>query len=429
MNRFFTLLLAASYLPAVGQSEYCLEGTVWDDELGGCVSVILNSADINNDGCVQLGDLLDLLTAYGDCGDEESAWQCGDPLGYQGYEYGTVQIGEQCWFAQNLDSENFRLGSPIPTNLSGSDWQGTTNAAFAEYPSSSFGFLPEFGNLYNWYAILGDSLCPQGWHVSTQDDWAALDDHSPNEPGTSLKSSVFWDGTDDFGFNGLPGGYREGESYFDGGDNAGYWWMLADDFESTYNFSLSDKEGFYCSGYTPGDCEVVEVDGELALSTLAYSTGGGLNIINSPEMVSTTPNSSVITFRLKLTGLSYTSATYNLKLKCNPYAIGGSNWLYFGQTVYSTSALYFPGQPEDWMEITVDLTGLDYEQFHFAWVLEWTSQSGSPKGIYLDRVTFFHGDEAYPQASFLETGNTEIGALDMPSKTNGYSIRCVQDPQ
>ena len=70
MNRFFTLLLAASYLPAVGQSEYCLEGTVWDDDLGGCVSVILNSADINNDGCVQLGDLLDLLTAYGDCGDD-----------------------------------------------------------------------------------------------------------------------------------------------------------------------------------------------------------------------------------------------------------------------------------------------------------------------------------------------------------------------
>ena len=31
--------------------------------------------DINLDGCVQLNDLLDLLSAYGDCGAEESMWQ------------------------------------------------------------------------------------------------------------------------------------------------------------------------------------------------------------------------------------------------------------------------------------------------------------------------------------------------------------------
>ena len=43
-------------------------------------------ADINNDGCVQLNDLLDLLSAYGNCSAEESPWQCGDPLEYQGYD-------------------------------------------------------------------------------------------------------------------------------------------------------------------------------------------------------------------------------------------------------------------------------------------------------------------------------------------------------
>ena len=63
MNRFSTLLLVASCLTAVGQSEYCLEGTVWDDEMQGCV--VANPADINFDGCVQLNDLLDLLGAYG----------------------------------------------------------------------------------------------------------------------------------------------------------------------------------------------------------------------------------------------------------------------------------------------------------------------------------------------------------------------------
>ena len=35
-------------------------------------------------------------------GGAETAWQCGDLLEYQGYDYETVQIGEQCWFAENL---------------------------------------------------------------------------------------------------------------------------------------------------------------------------------------------------------------------------------------------------------------------------------------------------------------------------------------
>ena len=47
---------------------FCGEGTVWDIATSTCISA--NTADINNDGCVQLNDLLDLLTAYGDCGAE-----------------------------------------------------------------------------------------------------------------------------------------------------------------------------------------------------------------------------------------------------------------------------------------------------------------------------------------------------------------------
>ena len=73
---------------------YCGQGTVWDPSQEMCIGD--GSGDINLDGCVQLNDLLDLLSAYGNCGAEESAWQCGDPLEYQGYEYQTVQIGERC---------------------------------------------------------------------------------------------------------------------------------------------------------------------------------------------------------------------------------------------------------------------------------------------------------------------------------------------
>ena len=106
------------------------EGMYWDWELSGCYNI--NPADINLDGCVQL-DLLDLLSAYGDCGAEESTWQCGEPLEYQGYDYETVQIGEQCWFAENLRSENYENGDAIPSNVSDSEWSSTTSGAVALY--------------------------------------------------------------------------------------------------------------------------------------------------------------------------------------------------------------------------------------------------------------------------------------------------------
>ena len=64
MNRFFTLLLAASCLTAVGQSEYCLEGTVWDEMLQGCVPTTECTllADLDDNGNVGTTDLLFLGT-------------------------------------------------------------------------------------------------------------------------------------------------------------------------------------------------------------------------------------------------------------------------------------------------------------------------------------------------------------------------------
>ena len=44
----------------------CLDGQNWDWALNGCV--ITNPSDANFDGCVQLEDLLDLLSVYGSCG-------------------------------------------------------------------------------------------------------------------------------------------------------------------------------------------------------------------------------------------------------------------------------------------------------------------------------------------------------------------------
>ena len=195
---------------------------------------------------------------------------CGDPVSYQGYEYATVQIGEQCWFAENLQSQAYQNGDAIPGNLSDSEWESTLSGAttvlgegdFECYSLSPEGnacddvwSLQEYGRLYNWYAV-SDSrgLCPNGWHVPTDGEWMTLEStlgmsaSAANDTGfrgtnqgSQLKSSHGWyngnNGTDDSGFGGLPGGYRNFwfNGYFNTAGMQGVWWSSSpDDTDAWY---------------------------------------------------------------------------------------------------------------------------------------------------------------------------------------------------
>lgn len=77
----------------------CQDGTVWNEELGGCI--VENPTDTDLDGCTGVDDVLDVLATFGMCYTEEpvEAWECGDTLEYWGYSYETVQIDGQCLFA------------------------------------------------------------------------------------------------------------------------------------------------------------------------------------------------------------------------------------------------------------------------------------------------------------------------------------------
>ena len=217
----------------------CHEGTIWDSNLQQCI--VANPSDSNFDGCVQLNDLLDLLSAYGDCSAEESTWQCGDPLEYQGYGYETVQIGEQCWFAENLRSENYENGEAIPADLSDSEWEAFTEGATTVYNNDS-NSLDLYGRLYNSYAVEDNrKLCPLGWKVPSDSDWMILEIelgmteetasstyHRGVEEGLKLKAGFGWfeagNGTNVTGFSALPGGVRDDDGDFSLAGERGYWW-------------------------------------------------------------------------------------------------------------------------------------------------------------------------------------------------------------
>ena len=205
----------------------CDLGLTWNWELSLCQD--LNPADINLDGCVQLNDLLDLLSAYGNCTAEESAWQCGDPLEYQGYDYGTVQIGEQCWFAENLRAEYYRNGDSISHIPDAMEWVESEQGAWVWYSNGSEG--ESYGRLYNSYVVTdARQVCPSGWRVFSTEDWntmtSLLDDFG--NVSSQLKSSLFWpegaQGSNSSGFAGLPGGYRSVDGSFELLGETARWW-------------------------------------------------------------------------------------------------------------------------------------------------------------------------------------------------------------
>jgi len=153
-----------------------------------------------------------------------------------GYTYGVVAIGEQCWFSENLRTTVYADGTSVPEVLGDGDWASTSMGARSTYGNDP-GNLELYGMLYNGFAASNVSgLCPSGWHVSTGDDWDVLkeflvsDGVPENAVGTALKSTSGWgtNGTDDYGFGGLAGGFRNGVSGpFGNAGVEGNWWTLS----------------------------------------------------------------------------------------------------------------------------------------------------------------------------------------------------------
>ena len=239
----------------------CLEGTVWDAELGGCIPIEATCPeDLDFDGVVGVNDLMELLSAFGtDCAPAEepepTEFTCGDPVNYHGYDYATIQIGEQCWFAENLRSAFYANGDTIETNLSISQWSSTTEGAQVIYGDDAFGInggnpneesnFNDYGLLYNWFAASdARGLCPIGWHIPTDLDFIHLElelgmsEVAANSTGwrgheqaTALKSSPVdipsWNGSNISGFGALPGGRLYPQGIFnlegDGDGHCNFW--------------------------------------------------------------------------------------------------------------------------------------------------------------------------------------------------------------
>ena len=155
-----------------------------------------------------------------------------------GNVYTSVTIGTQEWMVENLRTSKYSDGTSIPNVTGGwGEWDDLETGAWCHYDNDSSQYEATYGKLYNWYAVETGKLCPTGWHVPTDAEWTVLEEyltangHSGTE-GTALKATSGWNdyygasgnGTDDYGWLGLPGGYRDGSGTFVWIGYYGLWW-------------------------------------------------------------------------------------------------------------------------------------------------------------------------------------------------------------
>ena len=166
----------------------------------------------------------------------------------------TVVIGTQQWMEKNLDVLTYRNGDLIPQVTDPTAWAALTTGAWCYFNNDPSGYGSIYGKLYNWYAVNDPrGLAPQGWHIATSDELATLRTTlgGSTVAGAKMKTTTRWTtpntlykgagATNESGFSGLPGSYRNnnGEFYnFTG--QLGYWWM-ATEFSTTlaYYYTLS----------------------------------------------------------------------------------------------------------------------------------------------------------------------------------------------
>lgn len=184
--------------------------------------------------------------------------------------YKTVTIGNQIWMAENLaypafdkaNKECFIYGAALPTDF------------MRIYSISVTDTNPEFdvnthGLYYSWE--LANELCPEGWHLPSDEEWMELEIYlgmkkgeakkkdkvrGENEAvGLKLKSSEIWSeenqGNNASGFNALPSGYVScglGNTYSKFAYSAYFWSSTVRKDNRVWYRSFGNYSGIFRAG-------------------------------------------------------------------------------------------------------------------------------------------------------------------------------------
>ena len=163
----------------------------------------------------------------------------GGEVSYGGKKYNTVKIGSQVWFAENLN------------------YAGDGNSIGKCY-SNLESNCAIYGRLYTWSEAT--AVCPNGYHLPSREEWTSLMNSvgtGGRDVATKLKAESGWNtsygnGTNDYGFSALPGGYGNSNGNFSSVGNGGFWWTTSENSSGeAYVRDIYDTYGgdFYSKSY------------------------------------------------------------------------------------------------------------------------------------------------------------------------------------
>ncbi len=215
---------------------------------------------------------------------------CPAAIDYDGHKYKTIKIGTQCWMAENLVSTHYSDGRPLIDVTSAGNISGIPLASYIFWYHNIKDQASVYGILYSWAAAMDSAssssaspsgvqgVCPVGWHLPSSAEWDTLGAFvnnanggtytvTPNilsgydldSVGNKLKSTVLWgdlyphNGTDNYGFDGRPGGHRGPGAYYDDLHVFGNWWsstrISTPNVANSYSYRFNSSGQFIKMGY------------------------------------------------------------------------------------------------------------------------------------------------------------------------------------
>ncbi len=175
---------------------------------------------------------------------------------YGGQTYNTVQVGTQCWLKENLN-----IGTKINGTL-----EQTNNNLIEKYCYNDLESNCEvYGGLYQWDEAMQylttagtQGICPQGWHVPTDTEWATLftglgglaqaggkmKSTGTIEGGTGLWHYPNIEATNESGFTAVPSGCLFSIGSFSGLAYVWFCWSSSEDNPgSAWAYKLDSGNG------------------------------------------------------------------------------------------------------------------------------------------------------------------------------------------
>ncbi len=249
-----------------GQANYSYFG-----QLGSMAAIHSSSDDlgiymVNNSSISHLCIFSDFLAGSVRCiSDIAPPWTCGLEFTdtRDGKAYNTVEIGSQCWMAENLNT-----GTMIP----GANNMENDSIIEKYCYDDSEANCDIYGGLYQWnemmqYSTLEGSqgICPDGWHLPDFDEWQVLALYLGGnggkmkttgtiENGTGLWHAPNEGATNESGFSGLPAGYRINGSIGNLGFMAMFWTSTVQIEPKAYFRRLYRMDSILGMGYLNKEC-------------------------------------------------------------------------------------------------------------------------------------------------------------------------------